>query len=86
MDPLEVGGRRDGTLHAGAHGASDGNHLRGAVRDQTAIGLAVAAQDVQDARWQELLGQLGKHLGGGRGGVAGLEHDGVAGGRCVQAR
>ncbi len=57
---LEVGGRRAGDLHAGAHRAGDRDHLRGRVLDERAAGVAVAGDDVEDAGRQELLGQLGE--------------------------
>ena len=44
-----------------------------------AAGVAVAADHVEHAGRQELLGQLGQQGRGRRRGVAGLEHDGVAG-------
>ena len=55
VDPLEVVGGRLGDLHAGPHRAGDRDHLRGLVRDQRAAGVAVAADDVEHARRQELL-------------------------------
>ena len=44
-----------GDLHAGPHRAGDRDHLRGRVLDQRAAGVAVAADDVEDAGRQELL-------------------------------
>ena len=41
-----------GDLHAGAHRAGDRDHLRGPVLDERAAGVAVAADDVEDARRQ----------------------------------
>ena len=49
--------------------------------DQRAAGVAVAADDVEHARRQELLADLGQQRRGGRRGVARLEDDGVAGGQ-----
>ena len=43
-----------------------------------AAGVAVAGDDVEHARRQELLGELGEQDGARGRGVAGLEHDGVA--------
>ena len=58
VDALEVGGRRSGDLHPGPHRAGDRDHLRGLVLHQAAAGVAVAADDVEHARRQELLGQI----------------------------
>ena len=79
VDPLEVGGRGSCHLHAGAHRARDRHHLRSGVLDQRAAGVPVTADHVEDPRRQELAAELGQQRGAGRGGVAGLEHDGVAG-------
>ena len=49
-----------GDLHAGPDRAGDRDHLRGLVLDQRAAGVAVAADDVEHARRQELLRQLGR--------------------------
>ena len=50
------------------------------MRDHGRAGVAVAAHDVEHARREELGGDLGHQRGGHRRGVAGLEHDAVAGG------
>ena len=42
------------------------DHLRGLVRDQRAAGVAVAADDVEHARRQELLAELGEQRRAGR--------------------
>ena len=42
-------------------------------------GVAVATDHVENARWEKLGGDLGQQRGTGRGGVAGLEDNGVAG-------
>ena len=49
--------------------------------DQLAAGVAVAADDVEDARRQELRGDLGHQERRDRRGVGRLEDDGVAGGQ-----
>ena len=67
-----------GDLRPGAHRAGDGDHLRGLVRDQRPTGVAVAADDVEDAGREELLAQLAEQHRGGRGRVPGLEDDRVA--------
>ena len=48
------------------------------VLDEATTGVAVAAHDVEHARRQELLRQLGQQRRGRRRGVARLEDDGVA--------
>ena len=82
VHPLEVGGGGRGDLHAGADRAGDRDHLRGLVLDQRAAGVAVAGDDVEHARRQELLGQLGRAASSDAGVVSRrLEHDRVAGGQ-----
>ena len=81
VHPLEVGRRRLGDLHAGAHRAGDRDHRRGLVRDQRAAGVAVAADDVEHAGRQELLADLGEQRRAGGRGVARLEDDRVAAGQ-----
>ncbi|CAM5743836.1 hypothetical protein SHIRM173S_02582 [Streptomyces hirsutus] len=49
VDALEVLGRGLGDLHAGPHRTGDGRHRRGLVLDHHAAGVAVAADDVEDA-------------------------------------
>ena len=78
VDPLDVGGRRAGDLHARAYRSGDGDHLGRLVLDEPAPGVAVAAHDVEHARRQELLGELSQQRGAGRRGVARLQDDGVA--------
>ncbi len=61
VDPLEVGLAADvGDLHAGAHRAGDGDHLRDRVLHERAPGVAVTGDHVEDTRRQELLAQLGE--------------------------
>ena len=54
VDALDVLGRGLGDLHAGPYGAGDGGHRRGRVLDHRAAGVAVAADDVEDALGQDL--------------------------------
>ena len=60
--------------------AGDRHHGRRLVADHRASAVTVAAHDVEDTGRQELGGEFGEHDRGDRCGVAGLEHDGVAGG------
>ena len=57
---LEVVGRGLRDLHARAHRAGDRDHLRGRVVDHRGAGRAVARDDVEHARRQELGGDLGE--------------------------
>ncbi len=50
------------------------------VHDHRPTGVAVTADDVEDAGREELGGDLGEQRGAGRCRVAGLQHDCVAGG------
>ena len=79
VHPLEVGGGRRCDLHARPHRARDRDELRRRVRHERAAGVAVAADDVEDARREELGGDLGHQERRGRRRVARLEHDRVAG-------
>ena len=80
MHALDVARGRLGDLHAGPHRSGDGHHRRDRVLDQGAAGVAVAGDDVEHARRQELGRDLGHQQRGLGGRVARLEHDGVAGG------
>ena len=73
--------RRGGHLPAGPGRAGDRDELRHRVRDQGPAGVAVAADDVEHARRQELGRHLGQQQRRDRRGVRRLEHDGVAGGQ-----
>ena len=51
--------------------------------DNHAPGVASAGDDVDNPRWQiSLLADLGEQQGGQGGALGGLEHDGVATGKC----
>jgi hypothetical protein len=58
---LEVAGRGRRDLHARAHAARDRHEPRDLVLDERAPTVAVAADDVQHARRQELGRELGEH-------------------------
>ncbi len=81
VDPLEVLGRGLRDLHARAHRAGDRDHRRGRVADDPGAGLAVADDDVEHARREDLTHDLGQLDRGDRGGVRRLEHDRVARGQ-----
>ena len=81
VDALDVGRGAGRDLGAGADRAGDGDQARGGVLDEHPAGVAVTGDDVERARGQELGGDLGKPQGGLGGGVARLEHHGVAGGQ-----
>ena len=64
---FEVGGGGFGHLHASADAAGDRDHVGDRMGDEGAAGVAVAADDVEHAGRQELVGHLGQQ--GGAGGV-----------------
>ena len=53
MDTLQVGGGGGGNFHPGPHAAGDRHHGRDAVGHQSAAGVAVAADHVEDPRRQD---------------------------------
>ena len=75
---LEVAGSRTRDLHTGAHAAGDRRHRRDPVGHERRAGAGIAADNVEDARWQELGHDLGHQQRGHRRGVRRLEHDGIA--------
>ena len=77
---MTLGAALAGDLGAGADRAGDGDQAGGAVLDEHPAGLAVTGDDVEGTRREELGGDLGEPQGGLGGGVARLEHHGVAGG------
>ena len=77
---LERLGRRRHDLRAGPGAAGDRDHVGARVLHEGSPGVAVAAQDVEHARGEHLLGELGQPHGAPRRRVGGLEHHRVAGG------
>ncbi len=69
VDALEVLRRRLGDRHAGPHRAGDGGHRRGLVLDHQTAGVAVAADDVEDALGHDRADDVGHQDRGRRGGV-----------------
>ena len=81
VHPLEGLRRRQRDLGAGPDRAGDGDQAGGRVLDEVATGRGVAVDDVEHPGRQDGAGDLGEQHGGARRGVAGLEHDRVAGGQ-----
>ncbi|MCY1526860.1 hypothetical protein D9M68_619040 [compost metagenome] len=75
-----LGGAADDGL-AGTHRAGEGHHAHQRVRYQRAAdGRAASEDDIDHARRQQLIDELGQAQGGQRGLFGGLEDHGVAGG------